>query len=206
MRLRDLLQSVRDQGDRGTCLSIAVSDGHQAARGTAPRLASDFLHFHAAKIHGGGINEGVSAPAVMAALLDQGQPAEAECPYSMIERPLEWAPSTPSGELWRRATTLEAKHDVWSIIGASLTASRPVVIILEIDDAFWTPVDGVIEKPDVEPRGSHAVLAIEMSASPARVLVRNSWGDQWGDDGYAWLSSAYVGTRCAAVMTIGEVP
>lgn len=205
MQLRELLHPVRDQGDRETCLSIAASDGHHAARGDAPRLASDFLHFHAAKIHGVGINDGVSAGAVMAALLDQGQPAESDCPYSMVKLAAGWAPSSPSGPLWRRATALETK-DAWTTICSHVASGRPVVVIMKIDDAFWAPIAGVIEAPSSMPRASHAVLAIAATASPARVLVRNSWGEEWGDGGYAWLSSAYLAARCTAVMTFGGTP
>lgn len=62
-------------------------------------------------------------------------------------------------------------------------------------DAGW---DGATEKDGLvdvfEPgtvRGGHAV-AIVGYRSDGRLIVRNSWGTGWGDDGFAYVSPAYV--------------
>lgn len=202
MLLRELLGAARDQGERATCLSIATSDGHHGARSVGPQLASDFLHHSAATILGTGINEAVSASSVMAALLDDGQPAESECPYSPSLRDSGWMPPVPRATIWRHRTAL-ARTTLWHTISTSLSSNAPVVLLMEIDDAFWDPVAGVIETPAGMPRASHAVLAVGLSTAPDRVLVRNSWGAEWGDAGYGWLSSAYIAARCTALITFG---
>jgi len=181
-------------------LSMALSDGHRGARLTAPCLAADFLHFNASAAAGVSINSAVPLSAATSALENSGQPAETECPYSAAARPAGWTPSVPVGAVWRYSTAV-AYTDLWTSIARYLDAGRPVVVVMKIDDAFWDPVGGVVEKPLDPPRASHAVLAIAHDAAPSRVLVRNSWGDQWGDEGYAWLSFGYVAARCTAIVT-----
>ena len=42
--------------------------------------------------------------------------------------------------------------------------------------------------------GNHAVLAVEVGVSDQKnyLKVRNSWGLNWGKDGYAWLSEEFL--------------
>lgn len=196
---RELLPEVRDQGDRLTCLCMALSDGHHVARGTAPSLSVDFLHFKAATLAGVGVNDGVPDWAGMDALDTLGQPAEAECPYSPTDRDPSWQPPVPSGPVLRHRTTGGA-HD-WATLASSVAAGKPIVIALDIDDAFWTPVNGLVEEVDGPERASHAVLAVAVAEGIARVLVRNSWGPDWGDNGHAWISASYLAARCTGIIT-----
>lgn len=59
--------------------------------------------------------------------------------------------------------------------------------------------DGVYEEPSGDLRGLHMVTVV--GYRPGSILIKNSWGTNWGDDGYAWLSdrfvrSHYVKHRC----------
>jgi len=194
------LPPVRDQGARYTCLSIALSDGHHAVRMAEPPLSADFLHFHAAIGDRVGVNDAVSKIAAMTALEAIGQPCETECPYSPVKRSKDWKPAAPSGETWRMRTAI-ASAIAWKAIEDHVSGGRPVVIVLDIDEAFSRPVGGVVAGSAEPVRGSHAVLALTLDPREPRVLVRNSWGDEWGDGGYAWLSSRYVAARCTAVIS-----
>ena len=58
----------------------------------------------------------------------------------------------------------------------------------------WIPLpsekDGVI--------GGHAVVAVgyddakEITDSKGALLIRNSWGPEWGRDGYGWMPYDYI--------------
>ena len=82
-------------------------------------------------------------------------------------------------------------------ITAALARARPVVLGLRITDAFFHPdTNGLVRflTSDIE-RGGHAVLAVgygKTSADEPVLLIRNSWGLEWGLDGYAWLPRSYV--------------
>ena len=43
-----------------------------------------------------------------------------------------------------------------------------------------------------QPMGGHAVLAVGYDNSKEALLVRNSWGKNWGMDGYFWLPYYFV--------------
>jgi hypothetical protein len=194
---RELLPPIRDQGERETCLSMALSDGHHCARSTDPALAPEFLHFTATRIAQLDVNGGVPSSAAIRALEEVGQPSEGDCPYSPANREPAWKPPAPTA-LWRHRTAKSTKSAV-AAVSEHLDAGKPAVVVMAIDDAFFAPVAGVVETTAGKQRGSHAVLAIASNAG--RILVRNSWGSEWGADGYAWLSTAYVTARCTAVIT-----
>jgi len=46
--------------------------------------------------------------------------------------------------------------------------------------------------PNEQPMGGHAVLAVGYDDSKNALLVRNSWGKNWGLDGYFWLPYEFV--------------
>jgi hypothetical protein len=203
--LRSLLPPVRDQGRRGTCLSIAVNDGHHAIRSKPPTLSIDYLHYQAVqRDEGSNINNGVSIEAIRQALLEAGHPAESECPYSSAPRPSDWVPAHPEGDVWRRVTIEPAP--TWGFVHSTLSAKRPIVIVLSITDEFYEPVDGVVSDTAGTSRARHAVLGVGLHATEARVLVRNCWGEEWGVGGHAWLSATYLQARCSALVTFGEMP
>lgn len=197
--LRERLGPVRDQGERATCLSLAMSDGQRGATSGAPVLSADFLHFHATRAAGVSINDAVTVSVAKDALEYHGQPAEQACPYSMIPRPLTWEPPTECGSVWRHTTSV-AQTDLFRSIASQIEAGKPVLMVLQIDDAFWDVDDGLVAVPRDPPRALHAVLAVAHAIESQNVLVRNTWGPDWGDEGHAWLSSAYIGIRCSSIV------
>jgi len=50
--------------------------------------------------------------------------------------------------------------------------------------------------------GGHAVMAVGYNQSQERFLVRNSWGSQWGKDGYFTMPYEYLETLAADFWTI----
>ena len=210
--LRDLrtgFGDVRDQGARPTCLAFAASDAHAAARGTPwGDLSAEWAYYHAVKRDGGDLASGSTLGGMLGALRHDGQPVEACWPYSgeADPDPASWAPPGGSHELFRR-NSRRGSASVGDII-ALLEAGRPALLVMALSDAFFGPDgDGVVavdEPPD--PARVHALVAVGhgLLAGGARaVLVRNSWGGEWGIGGHAWLAEGYLASRlrfCVAMM------
>jgi len=94
--LRSAWSSVRDQGGRSACLACAASDAHAYCRGRAQPLSAEFLFYHAGqRMPHKSVALGLTYDAVDLALQADGQPDEAEWPYTTTE-PNPWTPPAVS--------------------------------------------------------------------------------------------------------------
>jgi len=79
-----------------------------------------------------------------------------------------------------------------------LNHGYPIVFGLKLTQGFFTPpYDGFIPTPDPnDPQsaahGLHAMLLVGYNDRQRVFIVRNSWGTEWGVDGYAFLNYDYV--------------
>lgn len=144
------------------------------------------------------------------ALRLDGQPVEDDWPYLAVTpvNDLAWQPPGVSGDLFRRAGQPAAAD--WDDLTARLDQGRPVILLMTLSRSFYTPdARGVVrpaagEHPD--PALRHAVLAVGRGAideEPA-ILIRNSWGQAWGDGGHAWLTAGFVGPRLFGMALLDE--
>ena len=79
-----------------------------------------------------------------------------------------------------------------------LATGHPVIFGMAVYESFETAAvarTGVVPLPTRGERHvgrGHAVLAVGYDAAVRRVLVRNSWGERWGQGGYFVLPYAYL--------------
>jgi hypothetical protein len=116
----------------------------------------------------------------------------------------------------------------WDWIERTLRAGQPIVMGFAMNGEHWTKAArGVIWSETVNyadgtsrtfaPDGGHAVLAVGYRTiyDPAdatkqrilrQILIRNSWGPDWGDQGYGWVTwETYASAHLKAVLTIDRV-
>lgn len=192
--LRPALLAVRSQGNRPTCLAFATSAANENLTRVDEYLSVEYLYFHAvARTPGASPHAGTTMEAAAEALLHDGQPVETHWPY-LDATPVGWAPPTLSTQPFRG--TLRVGRLSFDEMVAELDAERPVVLGLLISDAFYMPDPEGRVVPDAGDivRGGHALLAIGHGADRDGqfLLVRNSWGTDWGINGHAWLRQDYV--------------
>ena len=79
-----------------------------------------------------------------------------------------------------------------------------------LSDAFYMPNgQGLVVAPPGEgpdPLRRHAVVAVAHGVFGAEraILVRNSWGADWGIAGHAWLPQSYLAPRLTHVALLKE--
>lgn len=207
--LRSLFGQARDQGIRPTCLAFAASDAHAALRTPWAPLSPEFAFYHAQRRAGRSPASGASLPAMLTVLKADGQPVEAAWPY-LDALPAKLDGYGPPGNLavFRRAG--ELRPDGIEEIVTQIDEGRPVLVLMMLSDAFYEPSEqGVVVAPPDEapdPMRRHAVVAVAYGRSSGEraILVRNSWGADWGLGGYAWLPETYLAARLTRVALLTE--
>lgn len=75
-----------------------------------------------------------------------------------------------------------------------IATNGPILTRLNVDKTWLnaTATRGKLEKYDKagKPSGGHAVCLVGYTGE--HFIVRNSWGDTWGDRGFAYASNAYA--------------
>lgn len=82
--------------------------------------------------------------------------------------------------------------DIKACIADGFPAAFGFSVFASINEV--TSENDTIPFPDEDDQfeGGHAVLAIGYDDTREALLIRNSWGEQWGNKGYAWLPYKYV--------------
>lgn len=213
--LRDRLGPVRDQGARPTCLAFAASDAHAALRQGWTPLSCEYVFYHAQRRGNRSPDEGAYLDDMLAALRDEGQPAETGWPYMVAppRDPAAYRPPATVGTLYGR----EGGQPTGGIdlICSALDGGRPVIVLSLLTRSFFSPppnaVIDVIANDAVFPAPRHALVAVGHGTARAgrAIMVRNSWGPGWGEQGHAWLTERWLTNNMyglACLMEECDVP
>ncbi|MFZ5629143.1 MAG: C1 family peptidase [Spirochaetota bacterium] len=198
--LRSKFGPIRDQGERPTCLAFASSAVHEFARSSTTPFSPEFLYFH------GRNNQnipGLSLPEVQIALRTHGQPDESECPYFLTEPTSAWTPTVPKNT---KRTNSDISTADAAMVESYLRNSNPVVIGVHLNSIFFDPRAPWIIKANGEREGLHALVVVGLASYGKKQLyaVRNSWGADWADSGYAYLTEDFLKQSLAGMLVIKE--
>lgn len=102
--------------------------------------------------------------------------------------------------------------DAPSALRAAMRAGYFPIIAIDVDERFMAlygagaTYDGVVDAREIV--GGHAMRVVgsrpARGSAPSALLLQNSWGEGWGDDGYVWLTDrAAMRGRDAVVVTGG---
>jgi hypothetical protein len=92
------------------------------------------------------------------------------------------------------------RADNTNLLESFIRAGHDIVYGLNVAGSDWTGGDGVIDvqvdsggnpAPSV---GGHAMLVVGYNRTGNYFIVKNSWGTDWGHDGYAHISYEYLQT------------
>ena len=189
-----------DQGPRPTCVPCTVAAAHEAERAEfAAAVEPIWWRLREWDLAD---ERGTTLESAGQALSHTGQCDAYLWPYNdALGFETEPPPAAVGTPPWMCAdfVLLTIAHDgVEDAIEDQLAAGHPVMLVLEVSNAFEYPEpDGFIPIPPITApsSGYHAVLIVGAWTDPTHgrvFLIRNSWGEYWGAAGYGLLPVGYL--------------
>lgn len=114
---------------------------------------------------------------------------QAEIQAAIKETPSQAAVNQAQKHIINRYCKLNENEDL-SELRLSLSKGLPVIFGMMVPKSFYAiGEDGVMTMPcEKEPRlGGHALLAVGFDDEKKVFIVRNSWGEEFGDKGYCYM-------------------
>jgi C1A family cysteine protease len=201
--LRTQCPPVYDQGDLSSCTANAIAAAvqfDQIKQGvkvfTPSRL---FIYYNERDMEGdAGSDTGAAIRDGVKCIAGQGVCPETVWPYDAAK-----FADKPSPECYTDAAQCEAisyqrlaSTNLKQLKGC-IASGCPFVFGFTVYDAFES--DAVAKTgelslpgPNEQTQGGHAVLAVGYDDATQRFTVRNSWGADWGIDGYFTMPYAYL--------------
>ena len=207
--LRKFCSPVFDQGSLGSCTGNALigaleylenKDKDFEISNQFVNLSRLFVYYNERLIEGDvGQDNGAQISTGIKVLATVGASSEQVWPYQI------WKFTTkPSKQAFDDATTRKiaafarvSRQNGMAGIKTALASGYPIVFGFSVFDSFMSPQvakTGILNMPKRTERnqGGHAVLMVGYDDATQRVIVRNSWGPSWGQQGYFTMPYEYV--------------
>jgi len=205
--LVDLIKNcspVEDQGAAGSCVGNSVVGNMEFLMIKNKRpfidLSRLFAYYNARLLEGStGSDAGAYIRDAIKALKTLGVCSEKSWPYDVSK-----VTKRPSIKCYLEALNLQIqKYERLNSLDemkTCLSRGFPFVFGFSVYESFMTDKvaktgTAPMPKKDEKLLGGHAVCCVGYADSKKRVTVRNSWGTQWGKDGYFTLPYAYLEDR-----------
>jgi len=209
--LRKYCSSVENQGNLGSCTANALAGNLEFLDNRIDLEYKDvsrlFIYYNERALEGTvEFDSGASLRNGIKTLRKTGYCWEESWPYNIA-----LFAKKPSRRCYAEAESrcIQSYHRITSLseMLTCLAEGYPFVFGFAVYESFETErvaKTGVVRMPRKSERmlGGHAVLAVGFEQQKKRFLVRNSWGEGWGDHGYFTMPYEYLETLAADFWTI----
>lgn len=209
--LRKLCSIVEDQGNLGSCTANALAGNLEFLDNKPDSIYKDvsrlFIYYNERVIEdtvdfdsGASLRDGIKT------LRKIGACWEERWPYC-IERFAKKPPARCYQEAKKHRIKSYHRINSLSEMLICLAEGYPFVFGFTVYKSFESKKvarTGIVNMPKKGERaiGGHAVMAAGYNKKDRRFLVRNSWGTNWGRDGYFTMPYEYLETLAADFWTI----
>ena len=200
--LRAQCPPIYDQGNAGSCTSNAFCGAVEFERkkqGLPDIRLSRLEHYALERRKEGTLNSdaGATLRTGMQIALADGIAPESEYPYDLTKLfdlpPNRVIHDGLSNKTIQYLSVKQEENGDPIHVMNSLAAGFPVIFGFTVYDSFMSDAvtqTGDVPMPDLSTEGAqggHAVVAVGYDKSINKFIVRNSWGESWGKDGYCFM-------------------
>ncbi len=219
--LRAFMTPVEDQTELSSCVANAMAGAYEylakRAKGNAEDVSRLFIYYNARQYDDIQADEGCIITSAIQVLQEQGTCREATWGYDpdrVNHQPPDHAYEEASTFLIEDAN--EVPVDLYAMKHC-LAEGYPFVFGLSLFKSFDRATkSGRVSSPLAsgeagrESHGSHAMLCVGYSDETQAFIVRNSWGESWGDQGYCYIPYNYLANAeycddCWAIRAVSDV-
>lgn len=209
--LRGYCSIIEDQGDLGSCTANALAGNLEFLDNKVDDLYKDvsrlFIYYNERVLEGTvDFDSGASLRDGIKTLRKTGYCWESTWPYR-----IDLFTRKPSPRCYTQARShcIQSYHRIASLseMLTCLAEGYPFVFGFAVYESFESQRvarTGVVPMPRKDERmiGGHAVTAVGYDQKKKRFLVRNSWGEKWGQNGYFTMPYKYLETLAQDFWTI----
>jgi hypothetical protein len=192
------LGEARDQGPRPTCLSFSLSEIHRAEIELSELLSPESLHRKATGRFKKPISHALTIQEATSSLNADGQTTEAAWPYNAEEALYANCSYYRAG-----VASLPFTHEA---IVETLRSGKPLGLVIDVDMTFfsYTGSASLALSDNSQVQGRHALVTcgVRACAGKFEYFIKNSWGNSWGMNGYAWLTFEHISGRSPFLVRI----
>lgn len=201
--LRSGFAEIKNQGPQGACSAFSlvsvIEYFIQRTLSNKIDLSEAFVYYNARVINDKtNIDEGSTFQDIIKSIRDNGVCVEELCPYNPSVYNEQPSDEAYHDALDRKIT--EAKNVRLDIVDikSALAQGFPVIISARAFKTYVTNANGVIPPPSQEEledeTSNHAMVICGYTDREGYFIVRNSWGTNFGDQGYCYLPYEYIRT------------